>query len=416
MRTVTVVVIVGLLVGLGAVAVFGIVSTGDGGDLVEQWVSDTARANEVNHHAIGAGPDGDVLIAPLAEIPHTDTPITDTSCALVRLAPASGTVEWRQGVPAADCFTHALTEPAIEDVDGDGDLEAAVSSTQNALVVHDAATGAEAFRVPLRTYGYGRPTIADVLPAPGSELVTSDISGNVVLATANGTVAWRRSLNRTFGRFVSVWDAPAVADVDADGRTEVVVGTNVGPVVLGPRGRVEWSDRGGASYVAVAEVDGDDAREVFTSQTGSIRAIDGRSHDVQWTRDVGGSAPIRVAADADGDGTVELFVGQADGRAVAMNARTGETVWSTTVSQEEKPLPAPVLGDVDGDDEAEVLTVSQGGTVAVLAAGSGDVLALSERSVPIWTVPTPADLDDDGTDELLVLYGDARVVALAYQS
>lgn len=414
MRPATAAVIVVLLVSLGAVAGFGILSTGNDGDLTELWVGDTARDNEVNHHAIGAGPDGDVVVAPLAEVPNSDVPITDTSCSLVRLTTDSGTVDWRRGVPAADCFTHALTQPVIADLEGDGEIEVAVSTTQDALVVRAAATGAERFRVPLETYGYGRPTVADVLPAPGSELVTSDIAGGVVLAGADGTVGWRRSLNRTFDRRVSVWAAPVVADVDADGDSEVVLGTSVGPVVLGPRGSVEWSERGGATYLATADVDTDDAVEIVTAEGRTVRALDGATGDVQWTRDLESGARIRAAADADDDGTVELFVGLANGQVLALDARTGRTRWTTTVSGEESTLVSPVLADVDGDGSDEVVAATRGGAVTVMDAGDGAELGRYERSVPVWTFPTPADIDDDGRAEILVIYGDARVVALAF--
>lgn len=47
---------------------------------------------------------------------------------------------------------------------------------------------------------------------------------------------------------------------------------------------------------------------------------------------------------------------------------------------------------------------------------SGDVLATYERAgeVPIYTHPTVADTNGDGTAEIYVMYGDGRVVALAY--
>lgn len=124
-------VLAGLLVLFGDLIVFGLGGF-SGGTLGEAWVSDTPRDNRVNHHPVG--PDGNVIVAPVAEVPNSDVPITNTSCALVRLAPQNGTALWRTEMPAEDCFTHALTEPAIEDVDGDGTLEVIVSTTGNPLV------------------------------------------------------------------------------------------------------------------------------------------------------------------------------------------------------------------------------------------------------------------------------------------
>jgi outer membrane protein assembly factor BamB len=413
MRRRTVLALVAVCGLLGGIAVFGL-GAASGGDLTERWVSDTPRDNDVNHHAVGVGPAGEVIVAPVAEVPHSDVPITNTSCALVRLGPGDGTTVWRAGLPAEDCFTHALTEPAIADVDGDGRLEAVVASTEDALVAHAAADGAEGWRVPLSTYGYGRPTVANVTAAPGPEVVTSDIQGGVVVADGNGTVAWRFALNATGWSTVSVWQAPAVADLDADDVPEVLVGSSEGPLVLSAGGAVEWQRDGEATYTATARIDDDPAVEVVTAGTTTVRAYDGRTGAVEWGRDLT-NARFRTAADGDGDGTVELYVGRVGGSVLALDARTGETEWSTTVSGSgDTIVPPPVLGDVDGDGGPEVVATLDSGTVAVLDAGSGRELAAYSREVPVWTFPTVDDVDDDGSAEILVRYGDGRVVALDY--
>lgn len=414
MRARTVVGLAGLLVLFGGLLVFGL-GASSGGTLAEAWVSDTPRDNQVNHHAVGVGPDANVVVAPVAEVPNSDVSITNTSCALVRLTPENGSVLWRTGMPADDCFTHALTQPAIEDVDGDGTLEVVVSTTENALVAYDAWTGTEEWRVPLTTYGYGQPTIANITPAAGPEVVTSDIYGGVVATGANESVAWRADLNATAWDGPVVWAAPVVDDVDGDSRPEALVGSNEGPVLLSARGDVEWRRNGSATDVTAARVDGDGALDVFTAGTSAIRAYDGASGSHEWTRSLS-NARLHAAADADADGTVELYVGRIGGELLALNAGTGETEWSTSISRsDDRRVVAPVLGDVNADGESEVITATETGSVVVLDAGSGSELARYERNVPIWTFVTPADVDDDGSAEVLVRYGDGRVVALDYE-
>lgn len=179
---------------------------------------------------------------------------------------------------------------------------------------------------------------------------------------------------------------------------------------------MEWLRKVSAKYVAVAEVDGDAAIEVFAAGGSTVGAYDGNTGSSQWIRSLS-NARIRVAADADTDGTVELFVGRFSGKVLALDARSGETEWSTTVSSgDDIMVPPPVLGDVDGDEESEVIAVMNSGTVVLLEATSGSELAAYERNVPIWTFATPADIDDDGQTEILVRYGDGRVVALDYTS
>jgi outer membrane protein assembly factor BamB len=412
METRTAVVLGGLVVLLGALAVFA-VEVPSGAGFTEAWVSDTPRDNDVNHHAVGAGPAGQVVVAPVAESSSSEAAMTDRSCALVGLAPANGSVLWQAGVPAEDCFTHALTEPAIADIDGDGAMEAVVATTENALVVRDAATGAEEWRLPLTTYGYGRPTVADLVGGPAPEVVVSDIDGGVTVAHGDGSVAWRATLESTVLERPFVWEAPTVADVDADGDPEVFLGSHDGPAVLSADGAVEWVRNGSATHTATAQIDDDSALELVTAGSSVVRAYDGASGALQWERDVPG-ARLRAAGDADGDGTPELYVGRTDGRVVALDATTGETEWSTAVAGEDVMTPPPVLGDLDGDGDQELVAVGNDGSVVALAPDSGAELAAYERSVPIWTFATVADTDGDGDGEVLVRYGDGRVVALDY--
>jgi outer membrane protein assembly factor BamB len=415
MRLVTAVAFLLVFVALAMLVVFGVGITGQGGTLEERWVSDTARENRLNHHAVGVSSDGEVIVAPVAAVPSSGGTPIDTSCALVRLAPSNGSVLWRNGVPPEDCFTHALTEPAIEDIDGDGRLDVISSTTEGAVVAIDARTGREQFRAPLGTYGYGQPTVADLRPEPGREVVTSDINGNVVLVHADGTVAWRTALNESFGGRLSVWDAPTVADIDADGSREIVIGTGSGPAVLSSNGTVEWIGEAGAIDIVVAEVDGDQGSELFTTESGTLRAIDGQSKEEQWRRSLGALARIRAIADGDGDGTAELYAGLSNGTVVAFDATSGQREWKTTISTAENAVvTAPVLADVGGTISQGVVAATRDGTVAVLDAENGAEVGAYERTVPIWTFVTPADVDGDGDDEILVRYGDGRVVALDY--
>ncbi|RNJ26055.1 outer membrane protein assembly factor BamB family protein [Halosegnis longus] len=415
MRRRTTAAVVTICAMLGALALFGLVA-GPSGQLTSEWVSDTPRENSVNHHAVGVGPDSDVVLAPVAEVPRDEVTMTRTSCSLVRLAPDDGTTSWQTEMPPEDCVTHALTEPAIGDIDRDGAMEALIATTENALIAYETDSGSEQWRVPLDTFGYGRPTIADLSLGPGPEVVASDIGGDVVAVHGNGTVAWRQSLNETGWERTTVWQSPTVADYDADGDSEILLGSNSGPVLLSATGAIEWQREGGATYTATAQTDDDPAMELFTADTDGVRAYDGRTGALDWEREFT-DARIRTATDGDGDGRVELYVGRLGGEVVALDAQTGETEWTTALTDADDTIvPPPVLGDVDGDGDHEVVTALNDGTVAVLGPETGTQLALYERPVPLWTFPTVADLDDDGAAEVLARYGDGRVVALSYES
>lgn len=414
MRLRTAVALVVLLGALAGAVVVGLGSPAAGGSLAEVWVSDTPRENRANHHAVGVGPDAEVVVAPVAEIPRDGVELTNSSCVVARLAPGDGAVRWRAGLPAVNCTSHALTEPAIADLDGDGDLEVAAATTEDALVARGAKDGREEWRVDLSTFGYGRPTVGNLTPAPGPEVVASDIRGGVVAATGEGRELWRVDLETLPPEQPTVWERPVVRDLDADGAPEVLLGTRGGPVVLGADGDLEWYAEGAAVHTATVRTDGDDAVEVVTAGTDGLRAYDGATGDLEWERDLPGSR-VRVAADVDGDGSAAVLVGRTDGTVLAVDAATGETRWTTTVATGDGTgAVPPVLGDVDGDGTDELVAATNDGTVAVLAPADGAELAAYERSVPVWTFPTPADIDGDGDEEMLVRYGDGRVVALAY--
>lgn len=409
-RTAVALVVVTLLLAGAIIVALG---TGGGVTLVERWVSDTPRDSEFNHHPIGVGPNSDLVAAPVTTVPAgANASMADDACVLGSLAPANGSVLWRHGVDPDRCYSHAVTEPAVDDVDGDGRPEVAVATTEDALIVLDGTTGREAFRVSQPVYGYSPPAVADVLPAAGRELVTSDIGGNLVVARANGSVAWRRSLNETFGS-ATVWDAPVVADVDGDDRREIAVAANAGLAILSTNGTVEWADDTGATYVVDAQVDADPARELIVADGTTVGAVDGTSHDRIWSHDFGTTPKLETAGDVDGDGAVELLVGLPNGTAVSLTAATGEVEWTTQISTaDDAVLAAPVVASTDGGNGTAVVAAARDGTVSLLDPATGAERAAYGRDVPVWTYPTPADLDGDGTDEILVRYGDGRVVAL----
>ena len=412
MRRRTAVAAFSLLGILGAIVILGVIVSPPADAISESWVSDTPRDNEFNHHAVGAGPDGAVIVAPVAEVPGPNVSMSDTSCALVRLDPGTGETLWRSGISPDDCASHALTEPTIEDVDGDGTVEVVVSTTEEAIIVYDGADGSEEWRVSLPTYGYGRPTVANVTAAPGPEVVTSDIGGNVLVANGDGTPEWRFPVETTTLNDTNVYAAPVVDDVDADGKQEILIGSRSGAVLLAADGTVEWINEQPATYITAADVDDDDPLEVFTAGSGSVRALDGNTSSEEWTRSLGYTR-IREAADADDDGSIELYAGHSSGTVYALDAGSGDTEWSSSVSRSNGTIiPSPVLGDTDGNGDEEVVAVSNDGGVRVLDPRSGAVLGVYEREVPIWTVSTLVDIDDDGSVEILAHYGDGRVVAL----
>lgn len=401
MRIRTAVALVVVLGALGSVTAAGL--TASTAELSERWISDTPRDTRFNHHAIGTGPDG-VVVAPVSRLGGSEN-MGPNDCALVRLAPDTGAVRWRAGVAPENCTTHALTAPAIATADGTRSETVYAASTEHALHAWDVTTGLERWRVPLSTYGYGRPALFE-REGEAPAVVVADIGGDVSFV-ANRSIQWRHDLD------ASTWAAPVVADVDGNPGREIVVGTNQNTTALTPNGEVVWQSDAAGEYVAPGPR-ADGRRLVLVSRTGAVTALDGATGRPVWTHQVYGTTAIRsVTTDAP---VPTVYAGLSDGRVLAIDARTGERRWLTTLVDADQVItPPPTVGDLNGDGSPEVVAVTSTGTVSVLDPETGSERATYSRDVPIYTYATVADVDGDGVDELFVRYGDGRVVALEYR-
>jgi outer membrane protein assembly factor BamB len=210
---------------------------------------------------------------------------------------------------------------------------------------------------------------------------------------------------------------PVVADVDADDAREVVVGTDERTVAFSPDGTIDWQVETPGVDVQLGPAAVGSGRMLYTAADEGITALDGRDGSTVWHRSSRGGASLSHAAvrDGDGDGTPEVYYSEPGTVVGALEATTGDQVWSTRLGTDEYTMtPAPVVGDLTGDGTEEVVAVTNSGTVTVLAPSSGDQLAVYEREVPVWTFPTVGDVTDSSGSEILIRYGDGRVVALEY--
>lgn len=413
MRRLTVVAGVGVALLLLSTAIIGFTTAGlfgQSGTLEEMWQSDTLRDNRVNHHPVAVGPDDDVIIAPVTAVPNAE-PITATSCSVYRLAPTTGTLQWRASIPPDHCFSHAFATPAITDLSGDERLEAVTVTTEHAIVIYNVTTGTEQTRIPLSTYGYGQPTIGNLTPTPGPEIAVVDIDASVFLLNRTHQLEWEAHLE------ANAWASPIIADVDADGQPNVLVATSDGAILLDASGDPIWRQPGHVETITTGQTDEDPALEVVVPDGRTLTAYDGATTSQEWRAEYTAGISVGPIHDTDRDGDPELYSSLTSQTIVSIDPASGTERWRTQIiSDDSGPMPPPVVANVTGDGSGEVIAAANDGTVAVLDATTGEELAAYERAFPIWTVVTPIDLDDDGDEELLVRYGDGRVIALNYET
>lgn len=365
---------------------------------------------------------------------------------------SSGLAEW-PGVLDA--------EPVAFDIDGEGVQEIVAHSNDTDVYVFDGETG----RV-LATLPTAYPPewyIERVLNAPAVGVLEPGASPSVVVANHAAHVSvWTYDpaastddsfvLNQTWDRRVNDcfenagMDArPVLADLDDDGRLEIVVQTEeVGIFALAANGSILWHHcwGGGNADALVDDLDDDgDLEVVFASDDGRINVLDGATGQPQWSFDAAAhgidpaSVPVApTAAELDGKAPKELLFtarhAPADDPsrydefhmavfAVHQDPQTGkgDLLW---MRQPEWAHPLSythlVVEDVDADGEADIFGMDWN-TIGHHPGnwenlGNAHAFRLTAQGDDVWVQAFDswwsnkdvvlADTDGDGEPELLV--------------
>ncbi|MBL9126329.1 MAG: tandem-95 repeat protein, partial [Verrucomicrobiales bacterium] len=229
------------------------------------------------------------------------------------------------------------------------------------------------------------------------------------------------------------WREFVVADLDADGRQEIVLVDHGEPggrpprlKVLGADGREIWGRElpaGAPEFDApvAGDIDGDGRLEVFvdTGSAGQILGFDAKGVPLSggWPATPGGTHFGKMMADLDGDGALELvalsdppadLVGTPQRRLVVLGADgQAKARWTFQGCGESVDVPVPelVAAAANLDDDAALELVAVDGCLGVSA------FDLARPEGPIWTAatdtrlvasPVAGDLDGDGREEVVI--------------
>ena len=333
-------------------------------------------------------------------------------------------VEWSMetATAAPDCM-HGISAPIVVDVNGDGVPEVVANfacddSWQRGVVrALRGDTGApvwEGVGVGQATNGRSGIAAADLDGDGRAEVIAVTAIGDnrAIAFDDDGSTMWlsTQADGTTPLSMVVVNGAPTIADLDGDGSPEIIFGA----VVLDAMGRLLWSrDRGVAegtngSYTggisAVADIDMDGAPEIVAGR----HAYEANGDPVWTARTLSGTDipdgyPAVAQFDADPQPEIVLV---ASGNVYLLDGLTGLVQWGPT------PLPGggiggpPTIADFDGDGVPEI---------AVAGAASYTVYDPAEPSGILWSRTTQDrssnatgssvfDFEGDGAAE--VVYGD----------
>lgn len=310
---------------------------------------------------------------------------------------------------------------------------------------------------------YSSPVVADLAETEGPEiLVVSSADRKLFCLSPPSRVLW--SYRDFPARHTST---PTVADLDGDGRLEVLIGSRrTGVHCLDGGGNVRgmqplpeglpWSgivcadaDRDGRmdlywlarsgllschaadggprwtyqlalprpddktdASLAVGDVDGDGLAEVIASGPYVVACV-GADGTEKWAlrnpSRFGNAGP--VLADLDRDEKSEVVIGGDDGVLYCLEGATGRTRWThrTFAGRIDASI---AVADLDGDGRLEVVYGDAHGTLYCLGAEGGERWSFSSSD---WIESAPAigDADGDGRLEVVVGSADGNVYCLS---
>jgi len=211
----------------------------------------------------------------------------------------------------------------------------------------------------------------------------------------------------------------ASGDLDGDGKDEVVLGCgNMRCVAVSPQGKQLWefrTDHGTCTTLEVADLDRDGRAEViggkgiFSSNSHGFR-LDAKGQYVGYYRNQGWTSIVRslLLTDLESDGIPEVIFGTDRGDNLRVfDAQTGQLRWAKCLGDN---CEAIAVADLDGDEIRDVIAGSASLYVSAYSAkGKRRWYRTVSDSV---TALTAGDLDGDGSPEIVVGSADGALTVL----
>jgi hypothetical protein len=165
-------------------------------------------------------------------------------------------------------------------------------------------------------------------------------------------------------------------------------------------------------------IDGDTI--FFTTDNGQLVAVgfDGRQ---RWAVKLQGKVrPAPALGDLDGNGVVDVVVGDEQGILAAFDGASGRKLWQVATGTNDYGargfIGAAAIGDLDGDGRDDVVAGARDGVLAGYRGRDGKILWQTKHSSGIHASPSLADFDGDGQVEVLAAWSYSVVSVLDARS
>ncbi len=291
---------------------------------------------------------------------------------------------------------------AVGDIDNDGLPEIIAVHESHAIIAFEndgsfkwmspVITGAGG---PFGPVGFGAPSLAD-LDADGSPEI---IVGASVL-NKDGTIRWEGLLNggqgtgQTYGSPLSI-----VADLDLDGVPEIVAGKTA----YRASGAIYWNADIPDGLPGIANLDGDAFPEILVVSNGRLYILEHDGTQKQAPIDLpgGGLGGPPTVADVDGDGLPEI--GVAGNSKYIVFEHDGTVKWTANTKDGSSQTTGSSVFDLDGDGNAEVIYGDEA-FLFIYEGATGNVLySLPKSSGTLFEMPIVVDLEGDGHAEIIAV-------------
>ena len=224
--------------------------------------------------------------------------------------------------------------------------------------------------------------------------------------------------------------SPAAADLDMDGKLEIVFSTytNDGRVhcLNAEDGSFRWIyDIGGCGDVAalIYDVDNDDTLDVIVNGSCNpyVFCINGMTGKLKWTVYSGGGDSPPTVIDIDGDSIPEILFGNFAGELYILNGEDGSINKKWSIDPSGVIQTEPTLVDVDSNGDWEIILgnyfIDTGVVVWCFDYPSGDTLWRwynfdTAGTLSIYHGGTVSDIDGDGREEYTFGTGTGKIISL----
>ncbi len=345
--------------------------------------------------------DGDGVWGSSGDIPDIAV-VTYGSANVLRVISGDGArVHWS----AAD-GVQGQSMPAVGDLDGDGDPEIVVVTDSYSVIAYDHRGGRVWESAELTNGDWWNPQlyVAEYSSAPAIADMDGDgraevIAGSAILDGGTGNTLGIGTAGKGCSQAGGdVGTTSFAVDLDLDGSQEVVVGN---ATYSRTGGTLSYSGQPDG-YVAVADFDGDPEGEIAVVRDGSVMLY---NHDwsVIWGPKTFGSSmggPPTVA-DFDGDGEPEI--GVAGASIYTVLDTDGSILWSHVTQDGTSGITGSSVFDFEGDGIAEVVYADEI-TLWVFDGPDGSVkLQYTEHASNTWLeYPVIADVDGNGHADIVL--------------